>query len=155
MVKTAEISSRKIGWILNNVDSIWYNGLFSVVRNLICQYVIMSFNFACPTANIFRILLCNILCTISIFKYGFENLIIKWKFMIFITNIGISQINLNILKYDSDLDVLLFATSNSAMSSLPDTPLPSTDTCAVYIDVVAKTKATSKKTVKKEKKVIL
>lgn len=116
----------------------------------------MSINFARLTANVFHVPLCDMLHAISIFKNGFEELIIEQKSMILILNIGmnLNRINLDIYKYNSDLNVLQSATPNSAMSSLPNISPSSTCACAAYIDVADKTETTSKKTAKEKKKAI-
>lgn len=73
-----------------------------------------------------------------------------------VVSIGMNPtwINLDVYEYDLDLDTLLFITPNSTISSLSDIFLLSAYACAVYIDMAAKTKVTSKKNVKKEEKVI-
>lgn len=76
--------------------------------------------------------------------------------MILIANIGtnLSWINLDLHKYDSDLETLLPAISNAVMSSLPNTLPLSGHVYIAYIDVAAKINVTSKKTTKEEEKQI-
>lgn len=57
--------------------------------DLICQYVMISINFAPLVSNVFDIPLCNILYIILILKDSFQNLIIKYKFIVLIVNIKI------------------------------------------------------------------
>lgn len=117
----------------------------------------MSVVSTCLITDLFRILLYDVLCAILILKSGFEDFIIKQKFMILITDIrtDLSQINPDVHEYNLDLDAPLPSASNSAMSLLSNTTLPNTYVCTIYINVAAKTKATSKKTTKEKKKIIL
>lgn len=116
----------------------------------------MSVNSARLATNTFHILFYDVLRTIPIFKSGFENLTIKRKFMILITNIrtNLSWINIDPHKYDSDSEALLPATFNAAISSSPNILPLSGHACIPYIDVAAKIKVTSKKTTKEEEKQI-
>lgn len=41
-VETIKTPSRKLQWILSDVNGVWYNGLYFVTLNLICQYTVMS-----------------------------------------------------------------------------------------------------------------
>lgn len=108
----------------------------------------------CPIANVFRVLLCDMLFAIPKLKSGFENLTIKRKFMILIANIrtDLNRSSLNIHKCDLDLDAPLSAAPNSANGPLPNTLLPSAYTYFVYIDVAAKTEGINKKTTKEKEK---
>lgn len=145
-IETAETPSRKLRWILGDVNSIWYNRLYSVTLNLIRQYAVMSVDSVSSVANVFRVPLCDVLRAIPTFKRGFQNLIIKRKSMILIADIetDLSQINLDIHEYNSDSDVELPTASDSTLSSLPGTPSLSARACTAFIDVAPKTEPTSK-----------
>lgn len=84
----------------------------------------MSIDSAHPATNVIRILFCDMLYTIPIFNNGFEDLTIKRKSMSLITIIGIdlSQINLDVHKYNWHLDAKLPTTLNFAMNLLPKFP---------------------------------
>lgn len=117
----------------------------------------MSVNSAPFIANIFRISLCDMLCTISTFQSNCQNLTIERKSMVLIIIIrtDINRINLNIYKYKSDLDSELPITLDSVLNSPSNIPLLSTHNCVVFIDVVTKTKTISKVVTKEQKKAIL
>lgn len=65
--------------------------------------------------------------------------------MVLIANIRInmSQINLDIHKYNLDLDTELLAAPDSTLNSPSDTPSLSIRVYATFIDVATKTKTTS------------
>lgn len=156
MVKTAEISSKRLGQIFNNINSAWYNALRSAILNLTRQHIMISIIVIAKDHEIFYILLRNILRSILIFKNCFENSTLKQKLMLFVTNVDtdLSLISLEKYKYDSDLDVALPPVSKS-LGSLESTLLSYVWACTAFVNVASKTKITCKKTVNEEKKVIL
>ncbi len=156
VVETAKTLFGKLGWILDNVDSVWYNGLYSVTLNLIRQYAVMSVDSTPFVADIFRIPLCDVLHAIPTFKGGFQDLTIERKSMILIANIetDLSRINLDVHEYNSDSDAELPAIPDFALSSPPDTPPLSARACAAFIDMTNKTKPTSEAAAKEQEKAI-
>ena len=156
VVETAETPSGKLGWILNNINSIWYTALFSVALNLIRQYAVMSGDFT-YSSDIFRFPLRDVLRAVPIFKDGFEELTLERKCMLLIADIGtdLTRISLEIHKYNSDSDVVLPPAPDYAVSSPPGTPPPSACACAAYVDVAIKTKATCEQAANEEEKAIL
>lgn len=76
--------------------------------------------------------------------------------MVLIANIGmdLSRINLDVHKYNSNLDAELLTAPDSAMSSLPGTPLLNARACAAFIDMATKTKLTIEAAAKEQEKVI-
>lgn len=110
----------------------------------------MNINFIFPIINIFYVLLCDILYTISIFKNSFQNFTIKYKFIILIANIRIdlSQINLDIYEYKLNLNTKLFIIPEFVLSLLPGIFLLNTYIYTAFINIAIKTKLTSKVIVK-------
>lgn len=156
MVEIAKTPFGRFRWILNDIDSIWYNTLCSIALNLICQYAVMSVPAPRKGHEIFYVPLHNVLRSILIFKDGFKELTLKQKLMLLVVDIGIdlSRISLNIPKYNSDSDAMLSSALES-MSLLKGTPLPSVRACAAFVDVTNKTEIVCKKAANKEEKVIL
>ena len=68
---------------------------------------------------------------------------------------NLAWINLEIYEYNSDLDAILLSAPDSSVSSPSSTPPPNICTCAGYLDVSIKTKATCKQATNEEKKTIL
>lgn len=95
----------------------------------------------------------DMLYTIPTFKGGFKKLIFKYKFIILITYIKtkLSQINLNIYKYDLDSDAILSAMPYFAISSLYSTPSLSACTYTFFVNMIIKIVSTSKKVTKELK----
>lgn len=145
VVETAETPSGKLGWILNDTNSIWYNALFSVTLNLIRQYAVMSVDFT-RSPDVFCVPFRDVLRAVPTFKDSFEELTLERKCMLLIADIGtdLARISLEIYEYDLDSDVVLPPAPDSAVSLPPGTPLPSARTCAAYVDVATKTEATCK-----------
>ncbi len=106
----------------------------------------MSMNSIPSVTDVFHVLLCDVLRTIPIFKGRFQDLIIEYKSMILIANIGtdLGRINLYVHEYNSDSDAELPVTSDSALSSPPGTPPLNARACAAFIDMATKTEPTSK-----------
>lgn len=106
--------------------------------------------------KIFRVPLHNVLRSVSNFKSGFEDLTLEWKSMLLIADIGtdLSQISLDIHKYNSDLDAVLLPTLEF-VNSPEGTPPPGARAYAAFMDVANKTEIACKKAVNKEEKVIL
>lgn len=155
-VETVETPSEKLGWILNNTNSIWYNALFSIALNLIRQYAIMSVDFT-RFPDVFRLSLRDVLHAVPTFKDSFEELTLERKCMLLIADIGmdLARISLEIHEYDLDSDVVLPPTPDSTISSPPGTPLPSARACAAYVDVATKTEAICKQAANEEENAIL
>ena len=116
----------------------------------------MSVNTIC-LVNVFCVPLHDVLCAVSTFIGGFENLNLECKCIILIADIGmdLAQINLVIHKYDLDLNVVLLLTFDFAVNSSLGTSLSNVCTCAVYLNVITKTKAICKQAANKEEKIIL
>lgn len=116
----------------------------------------MSINLTLFVANVFYILLYDILYIIPTFKRDFQDFTIKYKSIILINNIKIdlSQINLDISEYNLDSDDKLSITPNSTLNLLFDTLLLSTYICVTFINIAIKTKPTSKAAVKEQNKII-
>ena len=142
---------------MSNINNIWYNRLYSVTLNLICQYAIISIDCTPPIANIFCVPLCNILRVIPTFKGGFQDLTIKCKFMVLMADIEmqLSRINLDVYEYNLDSNAELPAALDSAISLSPSTPPLSARTYTVFIDGAINTKSTSETAAKEQKKAIL
>lgn len=140
---------------MDDINSVWYNALYSVILNLIRQYVVISVNSIC-TPKVFCVLLHNILHTIPILKNNFDNLTLKHKLMLLVANIGmdLTWISLEIHKCNLDLEVLLFLALTFAVSSPFTTSLSSICAYATFMEVIYKTKVPYKKTANKKKKVI-
>lgn len=119
-VKTVKISLRKIKCILNEINTVWYNRLFSIGGNLISKYAVININFTRFSSNIVCVALCDMLDIISIFNNGFEHLTIRYQFIILNVNIDMSLcwINLDIHKFYGDSNALLFVEHNFLISSL-------------------------------------
>lgn len=155
-VETAETPSGKLGWIMNDTNSVWCNALFSVALNLIRQYAVMSVDSA-RSADVFRVPLRDVLRAIPTFKGGFEDLTLERKCMILIADIGmdLARISLEVHEYDSDSDAVLPPAPDSTVSSPPGTPPPSAYACDAYVEVATKTEATCKQAANEEEKAIL
>lgn len=144
--ETAETPSGRLGWILNDIDSVWYNALYSVALNLIRQYAVMSVPAPTKGNEIFRVTLRDVLRSVPTFKGGFEDLTLERKSMLLVADIGtdLSRISLEVHEYNSDSDAVLPPAPES-MSSPDGTPPPGARACTAFVDVANKTEITAKR----------
>lgn len=147
---------QKTEWIINKVNSVWYNAMYFISLNLICKYVIMNIFILKKGYKISYIPLYDLLFLVSIFKSGFNKLIFKRKSMLFIidVNTDLSWKKLDVHKYNSDFNIALPPLAKYI--NLPDS-ISTINLWAytAFIKFVNKTKMIYNKAANKEEKVIL
>lgn len=138
-VDTKKTPSSKLGWIYDDKDGRWFNALYSVPLSLIRQYTVMSVNK--KEAEIFRVVLDDILRAIPTIPNGCEALTNERKAQLVIANIPVdlAQTNLQVYDYDTDSDHEIPA-PRSSVSSWSGNPPPGARARADFIETAVRNK---------------
>lgn len=111
----------------------------------------MSISTTCAF-KVFCVSLHSVLCTILIFKDGFEDFTFKYKLILFVINIDmdLTWISLEITNYNSNIKVVLPLIPKFILSLPLIICLPSTYAYTIFVNITNQTKTICKKITNKE-----